>query len=58
MSVLFSIPSSEINFGINLFYRMSFHQITIFFLNFEVWPGDTIPAVYTYIFNDILDLCN
>ena len=24
----------------------------------KCWPGDTIPAVYTYIFNDILDLCN
>ena len=47
MLVLFSISSSEINFGINLFCRMSFRQIKVF-LNLKCWPGDTIPAVYTY----------
>ena len=47
MLVLFSISSSEINFGINLFCRMSFRQIKVF-LNLKCWSGDTIPAVYTY----------
>ena len=58
MPVLFSISPSEINFGINLFCRMCFHQITKKSCILKCWPGDTILAVYKYIFNDIPDLCN